>query len=332
MRDQAGWRRWRRPLWRALKLAATVACILFVLRKIDLATAGAGIRDMGRRFGVAAAIFVTSQVISLVFRWRQALRELGVRVPAGAVASDFLAGIAYGSILPGTVGGDVVRAVRMGQRVSQPGVAVASIALDRMIGFICLSSVPVVGLALNGRDVSDSMLPIAVGALATFSVCLVFAHHAVHFVARLTTRALPAVARIAEETAGSLRSVTAFGRLRIAMWAFVCLAFAFGELLYLASSWHDPATPRAILIGAPIVFILSALPVTIGSIGFRESLFVVVLGRFGLGAEKALMLAAIWGLQWLFFALVAAVFVLVSGAVAGGAKVVKPSADSASRP
>jgi hypothetical protein len=59
----------------------------------------------------------------------------------------------------------------------------------------------------------------------------------------------------------------------------------------------------AIYAGLPLIVIGSMLPVSIGGLGLRESLFVVVLGRLGVNEATALGL----GLVWL------ATYVLVAG-------------------
>jgi glycosyltransferase 2 family protein len=49
-----------------------------------------------------------------------------------------------------------------------------------------------------------------------------------------------------------------------------------------------------IYVGVPLALIAAMVPITIGGVGLRESLFVVVLAPFGFTREQAFALALVW--------------------------------------
>jgi glycosyltransferase 2 family protein len=318
-------------LWRLVKVLAAFACIAFVLTRADLGQVGTAMRNVGARSLFVLAALAACHVVTLTLRWRAALRSLGEDPRFLPLMGDLLVGAAYNSVLPSTVGGDVVRAYRCATRVKHPPAAVASIALERVIGFLCLSVVPLLGLLLGSLDAPAILLSVSLAATAVFGALLAFLHVPLAVLGRIVAPVAPKIAAFVSETAADLRAVRTKGRLVVALWSMVYQALSMAFFLVVAGSWQAPASPQAVLIGVPIAMILSSLPITIGGIGLRESLFVAVLGKLGVPGGQALFMAFIWGIEWLVLALLGAVLVAatrLSRPKLPGER--EPSADSAS--
>ncbi len=299
-------------LWRGAKGLAACACIAFVVSRVDPRQVGSAIADLGSGSLVVLVALAGSHVATLALRWRCALRSLGERVRFMPLLGDLLVGVAYNSILPSTVGGDVARAVRCATRVSHPPAAAASIALERVIGFLCLSVVPLFGLLFGSRDAPAVLLTVSVVATAAFGTLLAFLHAPLALLGRLLVPVAPGTGAFIGEMAADLRGVHARGRLAVAGWSMAYQVASMLSFAVVARSWESPATLRAVLVGVPVAMILSSLPVTIGGVGLRESLFVAVLGPLGLSGGLALFMAFVWGIEWLVFALIGAVLVVVT--------------------
>jgi hypothetical protein len=76
----------------------------------------------------------------------------------------------------------------------------------------------------------------------------------------------------------------------------------------------------AIYAGLPLIVIGSMLPVSIGGLGLRESLFVVVLGRLGVPAPTALGLGLVWLATYVLVAGPGVLLVLFGGRATKGGK------------
>jgi len=63
-----------------------------------------------------------------------------------------------------------------------------------------------------------------------------------------------------------------------------------------------------------LALVLTLLPVSIAGIGVRESLFVVLLGRFGMASDRALSLAVVWLGSALLTAFAGVVVLLIESA------------------
>jgi glycosyltransferase 2 family protein len=302
-------RRWPVTL---LKLALTVACFVFIIRRIRggdfWGTVGA--LDTSTVLALIALSFLLA--VSLSLRWWSALRRLGEHVPFPAILGDLLVGMAFNSILPSTIGGDVARVYRSAMRVERPGAAFAAVALERVVGLLCLAVVPAAGLLIVPVTGQPVLLGIALGALVVFGALLAFLHVPIRLAGRALARLAPRLAASLTDTARDLRELPVRARLEVAGWSLLYQAFAMTSFFVVARRWHDPSAPSAILVGIPIALILSALPITIGGLGLRESLFVSILARFGMDPSRALTLAFTWGMQWLFLTLVGSLVLLVT--------------------
>ncbi|HTS01714.1 MAG TPA: lysylphosphatidylglycerol synthase transmembrane domain-containing protein [Thermoanaerobaculia bacterium] len=298
-----------RVLWRIAKTLAAGACIAFVVARTNLVEVGSALGRVGSDALAVVALLAVSHVAALALRWRAALRSLGEAPRFLPLLGDLLVGTAYNSVLPSTVGGDVARAYRCATRAAHPPAALASIALERVVGFLCLAAVPFLGLALGARDAPAVFFGVTSAATAVFAILLVFLHVPLVLLARLVSLLSGRAGAFVAETAADLERVRPGGRFAVAGWSLVYQAFSMATFLVVSRSWPEPAPARAVLIGVPVAMILSALPVTIGGIGLRESLFVAVLGRLGVASGQALLMAAVWGFEWLALAIVGAVLV-----------------------
>jgi hypothetical protein len=85
----------------------------------------------------------------------------------------------------------------------------------------------------------------------------------------------------------------------------------------------------ALLIGVPVVHVLSMVPITLGGLGLREGLFVGVLGLLNVPSDVALGLAAQWLASSLAFAVAGAIVAVVDP---NPEAAVTPAAEPASEP
>ena len=138
-------------------------------------------------------------------------------------------------------------------------------------------------------------MAISLGAAVAFVCFLVFLHVPLEILAAVVKPIHPGAGAFVAEAAGDVRRVHARARLVIAGWSFVYLALVMTSFVVVARAWSDPAPLRALLIGIPVAIILSTIPITIGGLGLRESLFVAILGKLDVSGAEALFLALFWG-------------------------------------
>lgn len=101
-----------------------------------------GVLSLGKQarwsyISLAFALFpITYLLVSL--RWLMLLRAIGIQMTMGRAITLSALGSFYNTFLPGSNGGDIVRAYQAGRETQQPVAATVSVVLDRVVGLLSL--------------------------------------------------------------------------------------------------------------------------------------------------------------------------------------------------
>jgi glycosyltransferase 2 family protein len=286
----------RQRVWWVAKVLFTAVLVWFVLGKVDLRAIGTTLGGMGPGAMVAALVLTVASVVVSAWRWHRVLRQLGLRVPMSGLVADNLVGTAYNLLLPTSVGGDVARSIRLGRRIGDPELAWASVVFERVVGLFALALVSAAGLAYTLSPKTRPILFLAIGMAIGLGAVLVLAPVplalAARFGGRVSGRFAEFFARMGQAFAGPLSGTRA--RLETLGWSLVYQLVALSVLIGPGIGWHEPHLLEAVYLGVPIALIGATAPVTIGGLGLRESLFVVVLEPFGIASGRAFGLSLVW--------------------------------------
>lgn len=284
----------RRALSFALRAAVSVLLVVVLVWKIPLAEVGGALQHVPLT-GVLLGVLVTAaQVVTGTLRWKRMLALAGEDQPLSALLSDVLIASAYNLVLPSSVGGDVIRALRCAKRLSNPHAAWSTTLFERMIGLPTLAVVAAPGIALVPGG-APLVLPTLAFAIVTVLV-LLFVDAPVAALARFLTARAPAAAAVTEGIVRDLRGPlgTPAARLEAFAWSLAYQALGISILAACVVPLLDRQLLLAIYAGLPIIVVASMIPISIAGFGVRESLFVVVLGRLGVPEATALALSVLW--------------------------------------
>jgi uncharacterized membrane protein YbhN (UPF0104 family) len=161
--------RWLGSTW--VRAGITVVILAYLLQQVDgRAALQAMLRADPRALAVVAALVLLDRVV-MIWRWVLLLRSSGTAIPTRTAARIFLISSFVGSFLPAGVGGDAARAYALGQRTAQRGAAVASVAVDRILGVVAIALMGAVGVAIYARGHPDPEVQLlAVSSAATVFV------------------------------------------------------------------------------------------------------------------------------------------------------------------
>ena len=242
--------------------------------------------------GLAAA--VASNVVSAL-RWRALARWLGADVSVRDATRWYFQAIGLNALLPGAVlGGDLYRAVVL-RRAGQATLASSwSVVLDRVSGLWMLCAIGGLGAALCA-NVLAPWLRLPAGAFAA----LMLAGTALWLATPWTLPALLrrwgvrwlAPLRAAAQRPDFNRQMGWQALASAAVQVLSAAALAAGGL---ALGVQLPLAAWAFAI-AP-VFLMAALPVSVGGWGTREAATVAALAPFGVAAAAAVGVGVIYGL------------------------------------
>lgn len=303
-----------RWLGRVARLAIFAALVLWLARRLDVAT----LREVGGTvvshpiWLVAGTALMLLALLAAALRWGSLLRVQGVALPGAQITSIFFIGQFFNSFMLGACGGDMARIyyILNGTKVRRTEAA-TTVLIDRGIGvyvqillgcLMILLSWPLFQAHAAAQTAALLMFIFGAGAMVALAAVLwknLFEHFA--FFRRLE-QATPLGARfrrVYEEffryrhRPQALASAVLFSILNLLFQvaATACLGGSMGLAL--------PFTDYLVFL--PIISVLTAVPLTPGSFGVRESLFVVLFQTVGVNAHQAVLLSLLYyatGLVW----------------------------------
>ena len=250
---------------------------------------------------VAVSLVLLDRAL-MAWRWFVLLRPLepGTLPPFGAILRIFFVSTFLGTFLPGSIGGDAVRAYSLSRHEVSAGDAVASVFLDRMLGVLSLLLMTMLGLVL-ARDLSASLgvrLALLVTTLACVTTALLIFSDRAELRAAQGLRALPwqRARRLAEDIVASMRRYSSYRRdLAAVLGASVgvqILRVVQAYYLGVSLGLHQPIGVYFAFV--PLILLVMLLPITVNGIGTSQAAFVWLFGRVGTPDSSSFALSVLF--------------------------------------
>jgi glycosyltransferase 2 family protein len=293
-------------VWAWAQPAGAAATLAFVVWRLGTGPFRDGVRTVdGRALGAAAGLaFLTT--VCCAWRWKIVARGLGVDLPLRTAVAAYYRSQFLNLTLPGGVVGDVHRGISHGRDSGDVGRGLRAVVWERSAGQVVQLIITVVVLLLLPSPVHSFMPVVAIAVVVAA------------FGAVLAIRARPAGgpsrwARIWRATVGDLRD----GLIARRAWLGIALASALVvaghavTFLIAARTAGTDAPPSRMLPLALLVMLAMVLP-SIGGWGPREGVTAWVFGAAGLGADRGVATAVVYGVIVLFASLPGAVVLAVA--------------------
>ena len=251
-----------------LRVAGTAGLIGYVLSRVSPGDLVATLRRVPPgTLAAAVLLYLLGQGLSAV-RWSILGRAVGLYRPLADYVRFYAIGMFFNLFGPSTLGGDAVRVMYLGRGRRRMLAAVVQLVYHPRLPRALYSSVTSVGLLL------------VVGWVA----------------APWLVRVLPREQRIRRLMADELAPFWRDGTL-LALTAVLSLVFHLSQVAvqYLLGLAIGVTLPFwYCLVFHPLVVLATALPVSLGGFGVRESGYVLLLGRIGIPASQAVVLSLLW--------------------------------------
>lgn len=298
----------------------TAGALWFLATKLNWQEFWSVLRQANLGWLVLAVVAYGGVVLVSIVRWHLLLEVAGAAVGWGRTAQLAVAGLFFNSVLPGVMGGDVMRAFWAARDAPQARpAAVVSILLERVLG---LTATVLLGAALilphwkklNQHPVTHAgalafvtvagLLLVILAVLATpFSTRLLGANHSFGWRKAASEGAKACHVCLTHPVgagAGLLLSLISQGLL-------VTLFFTVAEAMALPADFGQLASVL------PMVAMVTVLPITWNGLGLREAAFVTFLGVYGVPAAQAVAISLTAFGVILLWNLVGGVVYLVTG-------------------
>jgi glycosyltransferase 2 family protein len=294
----------RKPLAAFLRFALGAALVVLLLRSVGIDNFGAALAPVrAHPAWIAAALALTfAALFAGVVRWHLILRTLSLPTPFSRTFRGFFLGQFFNAFLFGACGGDLARAVFAAHdHPEKRAEAITSVFLDRAIGLIvtllfgCAMLLPRLRDLAAYPETRPSLWLMAVFLLAAAAfLALLFARNLFErhaWLDRFQRRGTlgPLVRRV--YSALYLFRQNARHLLWPALLSLANLLLLAAATAALARALDLPLAFRDLLLVFPVITVLAAIPITPGSLGIRETLYVQLLHPFGIPPGPALALS-----------------------------------------
>jgi glycosyltransferase 2 family protein len=303
-----------------LRLAITILlCALLLIYAVDVHVVLDTLARFEPLWAVAACAAFTLDRVLMSYKWGLLLELRGYRIPLAQRLMVYCSAMMWGLALPSTVGADGIRIVlvrRLGVRVDD---ALATILVERGIGFISALLMAVMGLVIlrellpaNAAYDQAALICIACLLAGTAIVLFSFSRRALTSVVQVLPErlAMSRFVRLLERLHEAYRSL-ARDRRRLALFSVL----TFTEQVLLVACYGVVALALEVqfngwfmLAAVPLAILVSRLPISLDGIGIYEGIFMGVMSLGGVRPEDSLAVSiaaralqiVVWLPWWMF--------------------------------
>lgn len=291
-RRHRAWVKWGR-------IVVSVALLAVLLTKIDPDELIPPDRSLPGTlaFACSGAALMAFSFLVAAWRWQRVLAVYNVHVRLRTLVKHYLAGQFVGNALPSTVGGDVLRISRSSKDIGSTEIAFASVALERLTGFVALPLLTLLGFAILPEllDVRRAWIALAIafGTLAALGIILWLSAHPrlagryVH--SESWTRYIGIVHIGVDRFRRDPRDTGA------ALLLSIAYQFTVVAAVYCAVHTIGLTIPNAaVLAFVPAVAMVQVVPISVGGLGVREGMLAFLLHPLGVPTGQAVAVGLLW--------------------------------------
>ena len=278
----------------AARIAATAGLLAYALRNVQWGRMLELLRHADWRWLLAGlALSVLVQVVAGM-RWAALARPLGFDAPSGYFVWRFFEGAFFSLCLPSSIGGDVVKAYRVGDTTPRRLLAGCSVVADRLTGLAALGVLAGAAVAATKWALSlPATLAVAAGLLLATLLGFRLVVGSLDRIVSLLPEPHPARGFIAQLLPYQERpSLMA----KAVGWSFVVQIGGTIAVALVARTLGVAPGLGAWFSVAPLVALIETIPISIGGFGVRENAMEYLLGGHGVPAEQAIAVALLCGL------------------------------------
>ena len=278
---------------RLFKILISAGFVLYILFRFDLGAVASGIVSANPSFLIyAAVIFIVSGLLGAA-QWGVILRFHGVRLKFTGTIARYFMGLFFNFILPGFVGGDVIRVYKTSIASGMTTQAFSSTLADRVMGLLVLVLFSFGAFFVIPRGPAQKALPVAVIMfliLAGFIWLFAF-KPAGRFFNSIFGKIIPSA--ITEKLRAVYLEMHELTRSPLTLLALFAFSFfiqftriAVHYVCGMAVGIEFGFSYYALFV--PLMAIMASLPISIGGFGVREAFAVVLFSSVGVENELVL--------------------------------------------
>ncbi len=301
----------KRAALTAGRVLVTLFLLFLLFQRIDRNAFLEALRHLQVGWYALAVLAFLGTMVASALRWYVLLKPLDP-LPFWPLLKGYLVGLFVGNYLP-SGGIDVVRGVYVLPYTNRRAPVFASVVVDRMVGFLAITTVILVGLPWGVAEVRPYQTWLTLfSAGVLLAAVLPLERHVYTFVARWLPR-MPLGNRLLRLYEQYYLYRTFPGALAYAYALSFLILLGFGLTVKFTALGLGSRVPLVeTVFFVAIINVLAMIPVTISGFGLREGGFVAFFGNL-VGAERALALSLLFFGASLITSLLGALILLFGG-------------------
>jgi uncharacterized membrane protein YbhN (UPF0104 family) len=303
---RSAWTRTSRTGWAWARLAGSALTLAVLVWRLGTGPFLDGLRTIDGGPLAAAAGITALTTVCYAWRWKIVAGGLGLDLSLPAAVAAYYRSLFINLTLPGGIVGDVHRGASHGRDVSDVGHALRAVAWERFAGQVVQVLLTVVVLLALPSPLR-SVMPLVAIAVLVAGIGLVF-----------MARARPAGtrsawARLLGGAAGDIRD----GLLARRAWPGIALASTVGvaghaAIFLIAARTAGITAPPSRMLPLVMIAIAAMVLPNVGGWGPREGVAAWVFGAAGLGAQRGVASAVVFGVMMVVACLPGAAVLVVA--------------------
>lgn len=276
-----------------LRLAITAVILGILAMGIDMGDSARAIAAIDLRYLALVLGLVAIDRAVMILRWILLLRARGIPITTGEATRLFLVSSFVGSFLPAGIGGDAARAYGLSRDAATGSDAVASVAVDRLLGIQSLVLMSFVGLLLWPANQRSWHLPALVALFVVGCLGFLWADIILRWV-------VPANRREGFVTRRVFKLVDAIGRYRghrgtlvhVLAWSVAVQLLRITQAYLLGLGLGLTVSFGYFLLFMPLALLLLLLPISISGFGLPQGGIVWMLSPY-VSSDKSFALSTL---------------------------------------
>jgi uncharacterized protein (TIRG00374 family) len=277
-----------------LRVILSAAILGYLVSQIDIRVATLAVVRVDRGYLGLVLLLVACDRAVMILRWVLLLRASDVAIAPREAARIFLVSSFVGSFLPAGVGGDIARAYGLTRATSDSSEALASVAVDRVLGILALVVMGVAGLVATFASVTDWRVSAAIALLVAASLAFFWSDRLVRVLLPRSWEEFRISRRVIALAAALSRYRGRRGTLfHVLLWSVVVQLLRIVQAYYLGAGLGLAVRFRYYLVFMPIGLLALLLPISVSGFGVPQGIIVWLMRPLGVADEQSLALATL---------------------------------------
>lgn len=278
----------------AIKIVVSIGFLTFLMSKLHPETLIGEFKKIKIGYFFVATIFYIFTMYFSTKRWAYFIK---VKKSFKELFELYMIGTFFNLFMPGTVGGDAIKAYYLYKGSQKKGDSLVSVFMERYMGLCGLIFIAAVGLLAGYKYIAGSfIIPLMLAILISFitaSLIVVFFPYEIFY------KKLKGVRETIRIYLTDFRTVT-----HTFMLSLFVQGIGIWVVYLLGLSMDINVSFSTYLIFIPIISVISMVPISFSGVGVREYSFLYLFGVVGVSKEKAVSLSLLWFLVMIITGLI----------------------------